>query len=481
MRDLVEEGAVSLVLAQDADRITREPGHRMLLEEEFEKRGCGLRALDDWGDDTHEGHLLKFLKGWVSKGERLKIAERTRRGRRQKSKQGLLVVPSTLPYGFRLNEAWDAYLLHEEEAAVIRRVFQMVADGSGMRGVKRTLENEGIPTPGGGKFWSRVTLRGFVERDAFFPHSFAEVSALVPEGVAARLNPDRSYGVVWYGKHDWKVLGRERREGGTYRDRRQHVIKPREEWIALPVPDLGVPRRVAERVRRNLELRLSPPKADRRVWELSGGFAVCAECGRGLSGHTVAPKGRKKRPYHYYLCTKKSEEKRRSDCPNRNHRAEPLEERVRDYVRRLIENPDVLREQVEQQVRAERESKLWLRNTREAASARERLAKLGVVADNYRAQQAEGLITMTSLRERLEEVGEEREQLEARLATLADGESRLRELEELPGLVDAYLRDLSELVEGWARHPVREYESVPAERTPENPFGIYRPTEDTMR
>ena len=74
VRDLVEEGGVSVVVAQDADRITREAHHRMLLHDEFERRGCKLIALDDWGDDSHERQLLKFMKGWVSKGERLKIA-----------------------------------------------------------------------------------------------------------------------------------------------------------------------------------------------------------------------------------------------------------------------------------------------------------------------------------------------------------------------------------------------------------------------
>src|SRR5918994_3244803 len=53
VRDLVEQGGVSLVVSQDADRITRDPGHRMLLDEEFDKWGCKLEALDDWGDNTH--------------------------------------------------------------------------------------------------------------------------------------------------------------------------------------------------------------------------------------------------------------------------------------------------------------------------------------------------------------------------------------------------------------------------------------------
>ena len=56
VRDLVEAGGVSMVVSQDADRITRDPGHRMLLDEEFDKRGCKLEALDDWGTTRTRGN-----------------------------------------------------------------------------------------------------------------------------------------------------------------------------------------------------------------------------------------------------------------------------------------------------------------------------------------------------------------------------------------------------------------------------------------
>ena len=304
-------------------------------------------------------------------------------------------------------------------------------------------------------------------------------TALVAPGVAAQLDLECTYGVVWASRHDWKVLGRERQPDGRYRDVRKHTEKPREEWLALPVPDAGVPREVAERARRNVELTSRPPRRDRRFWEVSGGMLRCAECGRTMTGHTVAPKGRKRGPYHYYPCTRKGEEKGRSSCPNRNHRAKDLEERVRNFALRLIEDPDTLREQVEQQARAERESKPWLREAREAASVRERLVKLEIMEDRYRDQMAEGLITMAKLREKLDALREEREGLEARLAMLAEGESRLRELEELPELVEEYLKDLPYLMD---RMPlVREYETMSAERTPENPLGIYTLTPERIR
>src|SRR5687768_4197584 len=55
VRDLVADGGVSVVLAQDADRIARDPVHRALLDDEAARFGCRWIALDDWGDDSHEG------------------------------------------------------------------------------------------------------------------------------------------------------------------------------------------------------------------------------------------------------------------------------------------------------------------------------------------------------------------------------------------------------------------------------------------
>lgn len=40
VRSLVAAGGVDIVLAQDADRITREPGDRSVLDLEAERRGC---------------------------------------------------------------------------------------------------------------------------------------------------------------------------------------------------------------------------------------------------------------------------------------------------------------------------------------------------------------------------------------------------------------------------------------------------------
>jgi hypothetical protein len=223
----------------------------------------------------------------VSKGERLKIAKRTRRGRRQKAKQGLLVAPSFVAYGFLPNPERNGYLVDEITIPVVRRAFQMIADGAGISGVKGTFEREGVPTPTGGRLWSRSTLRDFVTKDVYFPHTYEEIAALVSPQVVARLDKEKSYGVWWASRHDWKVVERVKRPDGQYRDRRRRTEKPREEWIAVPVPT-PVSR---ERWRRGHAGTSSGTSRRRSDSPVSGGGAGAAGLGSSRAGSRLAARG----------------------------------------------------------------------------------------------------------------------------------------------------------------------------------------------
>src|SRR5918911_1062208 len=92
VRDLVATGNVSVVLAQDRDRFSREPAYTYLLKREFEEHGCKLRALNDRGDDSPEGELMDGVFDQFAKFERAKTAERTRRGGLRNGREGKVVA-----------------------------------------------------------------------------------------------------------------------------------------------------------------------------------------------------------------------------------------------------------------------------------------------------------------------------------------------------------------------------------------------------
>jgi site-specific DNA recombinase len=112
VRDLVAAGGVSVVLAQDRDRFAREPAYHYLLRREFEEHGTKIRPLNDRGDDSPEGELTDGILDQLAKYERAKIAERTRRGKLRKAREGKVVATMKPPYGFRYTAARDGLVVH---------------------------------------------------------------------------------------------------------------------------------------------------------------------------------------------------------------------------------------------------------------------------------------------------------------------------------------------------------------------------------
>jgi site-specific DNA recombinase len=145
VRDLVEAGGVDLVLVQDRDRFSREPAYYFLLSEEFRLRGVTVRALNQRGDDSPEGQLTDGIIDQIAKFERAKTAERTRRGRLRKAKEGKIVGNGKINYGFRFVN--DSYEVNPEEMEVASRIFHMLHQGKTVYEVATMLKNEGIRSP----------------------------------------------------------------------------------------------------------------------------------------------------------------------------------------------------------------------------------------------------------------------------------------------------------------------------------------------
>jgi site-specific DNA recombinase len=200
VRDLVEAGGAGMVVAQDADRITRDPAHRAILDGEFERFGTRLLALDDGGNDTHEVELLKYLKGWVSKGERLKISERSRRGKREKARRGETVGVLRTPRGFKYTQDRKALELDAHGMVIVRRIFELAADGRSLFVIKKALERDGVPTVTGKRLWNIKTLHRIVNNDVYRTRDIEDLRAILPTGVADKLDPGKRYGVWWYGR-----------------------------------------------------------------------------------------------------------------------------------------------------------------------------------------------------------------------------------------------------------------------------------------
>ena len=203
--ELVAGGGVDLVLAQDADRITREPWHYGYLKATFEQYGTRLRALDERDDDTPEGEFFADIQRGMKKMEREYTMRRTRRGKRRKAQEGKVLGSGPPPYGFAFTKDGNGtrvgLAVDEVTMPVVRRLFELVGDGRmPMYAAGQRLEREGHMAPKGGP-WRVSVLRNILTRDCYRPHTLDELGELgVAENVLSALDPEGVYGVHYFGK-----------------------------------------------------------------------------------------------------------------------------------------------------------------------------------------------------------------------------------------------------------------------------------------
>jgi len=427
VRDLVAAGGVSVVLTQDRDRFAREPAYHYLLRKEFEEYGTKIRALNDRGDDSPEGELTDGILDQLAKFERAKIAERTRRGKLRKAREGKVIPTHTADYGFKFNDARTGYELDEETMPIVRRVFRLVGvEGKAMHHVKKRFDREGIRPPKGGKYWSKQFIRSRILDDVYRPHTRGELERLVSPEVAARLDPDKCYGVWWFNVR--RITARQVAEAGSderrYRRRTTTVVRPKEEWIAVPVPDAGIPREWVDAARAAIAHNRAPSSAGNRFWELSGGVFYCGECGRRMCPVTVnATRG-----HHYYRCPTRQNDGKQA-CPlSKNFRADEVEPLIWGLVSDLLSSPERLQNGLETML--EQESSRFRRDPElEAKVWLEKLADAERKRSSFQDMAAEGLITFDELRTKLAALQETCENARRELASLEDRRNRLENLE----------------------------------------------------
>ena len=438
VRNLVAAGDVSMVLAQDRDRFAREPAYHYLLKREFEEHGTRIHALNDRGDDSPEGELTDGILDQLAKFERAKTAERSRRGKLRKAREGKIVAGHTPNYGFRFTSTRDNYEVDEDTMPVVRRIFQMVGgDGESLYGVVHCLDRLGVSGPCGGH-WNKTQVRRIILGDVYKPHTFEEIRELVTPEVAARLNPEKNYGVWWFNRRRVKVtqVSEPSDTGKRYRRRSELETKDQSEWIAVPVPDAGVPREVVDAARAAIKDNRPSSNAGRRFWQLSGGVMRCAACGNAMSPQTSVRKSG--HMYFYYYCHRGANSGRHNCTNSKCIRAEQIERTVWNFTHELLTNPEQLRADLEQMIELER---VGVRGDpeREAKGWLDKLAETDQERRGYQRLAAKGLVTDEELDEALAELEETRATAKRELDALARQRERLEQLErEKDALLDNY-------------------------------------------
>ncbi|MGH2469645.1 MAG: recombinase family protein, partial [Chloroflexota bacterium] len=266
--------------------------------------------------DDPQAHLLLQIQGAVAEYERTKIAERYRRGKLYRARQGE-VVAWRVPYGYRRvprSSGSPARLeIFEPEAAMVRQIFTWhVEEHLSVRELAKRLTLEQVPTPQGrSRYWGTSTLSRILHNQAYI------------------------------GAWQTNTAQMTRLTGPKIHVRWQTVPRDRQEWITIPVPpivDTDLFQRSQQIHRDNS--RFSPRHLGRPWWLLRC-LVWCGECHHSCRCHTMRTRnGTLTRYYHCQSHTSFVSPEQR--CGQRHIRADALDAFVWRKVSEVLRDPQVL-------------------------------------------------------------------------------------------------------------------------------------------
>jgi site-specific DNA recombinase len=426
LRDLAAEGQIESVLVYSPDRLSRKYAYQVLLIEELARCGVEVVFVRSPKAQTPEEHLLLQFQGMIAEYERAQIAERTRRGKRHRAKAGSVNVLSGAPYGYRYVPKSDTaeayYQVLEPEAEVVQVVFRRYTQESiSINAIARELNERGVATRTGAARWCRSTVWAMLRNPAYM-------------------------GLACFGKTETvercKITRPLRQRGGYSPRNSANRERPRDQWIGIPVPPL-VSEETFALAREKLEAnkRFAP----RRTIEptLLQGMLVCQRCGYAYYRTSTRTS---KRKLHYYRCLGSDDYRYQHGrvCQNRPVRQDYLDALVWEKVLELLQDPMLIRAEIERRLEAIRNASPTKRRQEGLRKQSARLQNsIGRLLDAYQ----EDLIALEELRRRMPELRKRQQAVEAQRQVLEEQVKDSQGYLRLADTLEAFLARLQEHAE----------------------------------
>lgn len=203
------------IVAEDLSRISRDQGDMAHFYRKLCFMNIGLETVDE--GEINELHI--GLKGTMNALYLKDLADKTRRGMIAAVLKGS--IPGGRTYGYDSIVQYDAQgepirglrRINEQEAETVRWIFDLYESGATLHKIVRVLNLKGIPSPKGGE-WVKTTLVGQLARGTGLLRQTLYKGVVTFNRMMYRKNPDTG--------------------------RRQSFVRPVNEWLQVPVPELAI-------------------------------------------------------------------------------------------------------------------------------------------------------------------------------------------------------------------------------------------------
>ena len=323
LRDAIKAKEIDIVYVYDLGRLSRDFTNQLVLIKEIEEeRGVKLISLHDINPENEEQGFVRNILGSFHAYERIKIAERFRRGKLYKVKNGVL-INAQAPYGYDYipksvgREA--GIIINKEEAKVVRMIYGWVGiERMSLTQVRKKLYEMGIkPKKARQDIWTN--------------------------GPICRLLRNETYvtGLVYYNKGE-AVEAIKPNNNTKYKrvKKTSRKLRPRTEWIPFTVPKIIEDEGLFDKVQQVLEYNKKYASKNRKYDYLLSGLVYC-DCGTRRIGDGSSTHG-----HHYYRCAQRVHRyPLESTCKSRGVNASLLDGMLWIRLREFLSDPVALRSQ----------------------------------------------------------------------------------------------------------------------------------------
>jgi len=141
----VEEGIVESILVYRLDRLTRSVLDLYKILELLDKHSCKFKSATEVYDTTTAiGRLFITIVAGLAQWERENTGERVRLGQQEKVRQGKY-TSNRRPYGYDLEPTAGELTIREEEARVVRQIFDLYNKGYSAPKLAKLLNSQQTP------------------------------------------------------------------------------------------------------------------------------------------------------------------------------------------------------------------------------------------------------------------------------------------------------------------------------------------------
>ena len=311
MMDELEKGHAAAVFVKDMSRLGRnyiEVGR--LMEEFFPEHDIRLVAVSD-GIDTFDGdNELAPIKNLFNEWYARDISKKRRISNKIKGNSGEPMGPP--PYGYMKDpDNPKHWVVDNEAAAIVKRIFAMSMDGYGIEQIAARLEADGVLTPRA--YWISKGVRRPVSNENPSPTKWCKTT------ISKILALQEYCGDIV----NFKTYSR------SYKLKKRIENDP-ENWVIFkdvhtPIVERAIWERVQEKrgkVRKRKQKDGTPC--------MFSGLLVCADCGHNLHYHF----SQKNHDIRFYTCSNYKGD--RGTCPSTHYiRVDFLEQVVLGEIKRL--------------------------------------------------------------------------------------------------------------------------------------------------